>query len=172
MKSFNEYKEYYEKTGKLLNDPYIRVRKLNERQLRTRYEKYQKKEEKRLKKSFIPDSKWLIIREEIFIRDNYRCRLWKVLTMEEKKEVLEDASLFALNDIDPAHVFGKGSCPKMKYVPENIVTLYRTFHSRLDAYLNPLNGTPISNSEREEWWKRILGEEEYKKLLALKEKLG
>lgn len=98
---------------------------------------------------------WGRIRKVIFTRDGYKCRLLKVLTPEEKEQV----TLSGLDKkIDPAHVFGRGSHPHLKYDVDNVVSLSRGFHNRLDQYKNPVTGESISLGETYEWWKRIVGD--------------
>jgi hypothetical protein len=98
--------------------------------------------------------RWGRIRKEVFSRDSYKCRLLSILSEDEKSGLPLDG----LNKkLDPAHVFGRGSHPHMKYEVDNVVTLSRLFHNRLDQYKNPLTGEDISLDETYEWWKRIAG---------------
>ena len=62
---------------------------------------------------------------------------------------------------DPAHVFGVGPYPHMCYNQKNVVLLNRYSHECLDSCRDPIRGTPISREERDEWWKKIVGEELY-----------
>jgi hypothetical protein len=58
--------------------------------------------------------------------------------------------------IDRAHIFSAASYPKLIYNVNNIVSLHRYIHQRMDEYRNPLTGEQISDMNFHfYWWWRI-----------------
>lgn len=179
MLSFDDFKQYYEKYGFLPNDTSRRRNRLNERQLESRYKAYQRSQEKarerqeRQRKKVrskptetVKDSEWEAVKSVVFERDQWECQLWKALTPYERSIVKDHLGGEFLR-VDPAHVFGKGAHPHLKYDPDNIVALYRLFHSRLDQMRCPITGELTCWEYVEAWWVRIVGKERY---AALKKK--
>lgn len=163
MLTLQEFTDYYFEHGRCPNDIATRKNPLNEKQLRSRYEAYVSSEEKknvRQQRYSGKDLDWIEVRQEVFERDGFQCMLWSRLTDEEKKEV----GAIDVEAIDPAHIFPKSTYPHMKYDPENVVSLHRIFHTRLDNYQNPVNGNPIARDERAMWFQRIIGQRLYIKL--------
>jgi len=118
------------------------------------------------------DEQWEQVKKEVVERDMNTCRIYRLLSPIEKREV--DSLLNGnpvLKTLDPAHIFGRGSNPELKYVKENIVSLYRLFHTRLDCYQHPITGKPITKEERIIWFEKALGESEFMKLITIKENL-
>jgi len=158
--TLEEFTKNYYKYGKCSNQIRKPKNKLNEKQIKTQYDKYIKKLND--KKEFEVDEKWIKVREEVFNRDGY-CQLFDKLNAIELS-FIKESLFYDTKIIDPAHVFGKGAYPHLKYDPENIVSLMRLFHSRLDSYHNPITGEPIDKLEHENWWRRIVGNDRYNKL--------
>lgn len=180
--SYEEFFSFYENNGKLPNDVSTRKNQLNERQIKSRYEKYIKSEEKkslrqerllsnkkdRIKEkiennSFI-DEKWENVKSQI---DLSECMLVEKLQTDNFLNdliILFEKSKKFIEIIDPAHVFGKGSYPHMKYDLDNIVPLNRYSHSCLDQNRHPITGDHIEKEEVKKWWKYIVGEETYENL--------
>lgn len=160
---FQQYKDFYLKYGKTIDQMNKPKNPLSENKLWEKYKKYLKKLEKQNNKNRI-DEKWFDVVQKVKKRDGV-CQLWCKLSEEEKNQVLNLTGNFLLDKLDPAHVFGKGSYPHMKYDTDNIVLLSRLFHSRLDHFYNPVTGKAISREEQINWWKRIIGNDLYNILL-------
>jgi len=159
--TLEEFTNRYHKYGKCINQMRAPKNKLNDKQIKFQYDKYVRKQsEGRVSKV---DNGWTTVREEVFIRDNNFCNLYDKLSFNELTHIHE--SLFQETKIiDPAHVFGKGAYPHLKYDVDNIFCLMRLFHSRLDTYHDPITGISISKEEHEDWWRRIIGSDRYNKL--------
>lgn len=182
---FKEFKEFYYQYGKCLNDIQKRNKKLNESQLRSRYNKYckQKEKEEERRKDYIEkqkekqyplqqqDEKWQVIKEKEFKRDNYQCQLLKKLNYSEKKIFEENTPKTQRENLDPAHILRKSQYPCYYYNTKNIITLNRASHNRLDHNQDPLTGRQISRNEVELWWKRIIGKSRKEFLSNLEEDL-
>ncbi len=181
MKTITEFIAYYCQRGKTPNQMGYPKNSLNMTQLSSLYKKYQKSEikkkavqqrfkdnqkKKNLQQKENPkiDEKWLKVKRQVFNRDKYNCQLLPYLP-DEYIDLRN--RLFGL---DPCHVFGKGAYPHMKYDVDNVVTLHRLFHSRLDQYQHPFTGDSISHSEIYEWWKKIVGSKRFSILLARSKK--
>jgi hypothetical protein len=182
MLTFEEYCQFYYKNNKFINSNYTFNNKLNDTQLKSKYEKYLKSNEKQTnaKQRYIEnnnnkitekilnnefeDEKWIEICKLVDIRDNFKCRLKTILNFQDTK-ILNENNPILLNQIDHAHIIGKGKCPELKYDIDNIICLNRQSHSWIDNYRNPINGKQITNEERIIWWKKIIGEDKYNKLL-------
>lgn len=175
--NFDEYVEYYHQHGKTVDQMQPPKNPLTEEQLWGKYQKYQKKikhQTKKVKedlqkyfrnqKQTKEDNKWRDLVKKIRYRDK-TCLLWKKLPKEIQRDVLQDNGNFLLNYVDPAHVFPRSGYPHMKYDPDNVVLLSRLFHSRLDEYKDPLTGEHLDKESHEWWWKTIIGEKWYNKLL-------
>ncbi len=167
---YDEFLAFYEKYGKCPNDMQFRSKRMNEKQLKRRYTQYCASEEKReerdantnpLQSKYEPDEKWIEVREAVFLRDSNYCQLWRVLSIEEKKlfNMTIDPTV-----VDPAHVFGKGAFPHLKYDMDNVYSLHRAFHGRLDTQKHPLTGQAITKEEKQVWWERIVSPSEYERL--------
>jgi len=159
--TYDEFIASYNKYGKCVNQIRSPKNKLNDKQLKFQYEKYLQKNN--IVKENNIDQSWILTREEVFSRDDSKCQLR--LKLKPHEEHIVRQSLFPdVEVIDPAHVFGKGAFPHMKYDVENIVCLTRLFHSRLDTYHDPITGSLIDKNDHEQWWRRIIGDSQYNKL--------
>ena len=139
---------------------------LNSKQLATKFREYTKKCEalnnKDHKVSY--HEEWVVCREAVYARDNNTCRLWGILTDEEKKIAVENGYYGQFKKITPAHFLFRSTNPKLKCEVDNVYTISLMFHSWLDEGRNPLDGTYIGKQRvLEEWWKRILPTEIYEK---------
>jgi hypothetical protein len=175
---FSEFKDYYEKHGKCPNDIQKRSQPLNDTQLRSRYKKYLKSQEKakearkrHIKKNVSRkigrDEQWVETREEAFNIYGREClliRALKDIKAHEYVKWIKKSSAGLHKIIDPAHVFSRGAYPQLKYDPENVVPLNRYSHSCLDQMRNPINGAQITKEEQIGWWKFIIGDETYERL--------
>lgn len=172
--TYEQYKEFYYNNGRTIDQMNKPRNRLNESQLESKYEKYLKKYrkqqdrleeqiQKQFEKSFNIDEKWEEVKKRVYERDK-DCQLWVRLTKGETDWLVNQNGFFLLETVDPAHVFGKGAYPHLKYDEDNIVLLSRLFHSRLDHFYDPLTGSSIDKETQERWWKLIVGEERYNRL--------
>jgi len=162
MLTYEQYKENYKKYGKCVDQMTRPSKPLSERLLLLRYDKYIKKEERKQQKfeDRKVDERWGAVREEIFTRDGHRCRLKSILSIQELRLFKEHDGYF-MNTLDGAHVIARSISKNLYYEPRNIITLDRVFHSRLDFNKCPLTGKGITRQEKEWWWIRIIGREEW-----------
>ena len=162
--SFNEFKNFYRERGMCMGDSHRATKPLNPTKLERKYKKYINKLNVTQEKLNVKRDSWNTVKNKIFQRDNNTCQLYTKLAANEKKQVsfLLDSEIFGT--LDPAHVFGKGSYPHMKHDVDNIVSLYRLFHSRMDAGQDPLTGKSISKRRITEWWMYIVGYDRYTQL--------
>ena len=108
------------------------------------------------------DKEWLAVREFVLDRDNFECRLAKVLSIEEGTGLR--ASFYQRQSLDVAHIVRRSQSTKLYYDPTNLVTLSRKYHSRLDMYKNPLTGKSATKEEIQNWWIRIVGKKTWNHL--------
>ena len=169
MMTFKEFKTYYNKFKRCPNDSFQRKNPLNDKQLLSRYKKYVDAKNKTQEKineiieDITSDKRWMKMREEVFKRDDYYCRLIAVLSKEELA-LLKTKTQRLLSILDPAHVFKVGSHPQIKYNMDYVVTLNRYSHGLLDSGKHPITGKMINQDELVSWWKRIVGSNTYEKL--------
>lgn len=157
-----EYLEFYEKYGRCIDEHFPRKNPYTHKAVLTRYKKYRRKLENKSKEEPKTDSRWNTVRRNVQLRDG-SCRLISRLS---KSQIIviksRSGGLHSIND--PAHVFGKGPYPHMKYDEDNVILLNRYSHSMLDSGKDPIYGKIISKQEQEDWWRFIVGEEHYEVL--------
>jgi hypothetical protein len=170
--SFEQYLEQYRFSGILLSGK-LRKRPskpLNDNQLRTEYDRHIRKI-KRIKNGRIETigdiSKDQIVRMECQKRDRNRCRLMRILTAVEVRELFQNTAPILVNKLDAAHIFGKNAYPRMRYIIDNVVLLNRASHNWLDVSKSPLNGKSISPEQKQAWWERIVGKKLYDRLFEM-----
>jgi len=175
MLSFEEFKEFYDVKGYLPDNIYCtRNKRLNEKQLKTKYKKYLKLEvkkqekfrealEKELNKDIekeiekAKDKEWEKVLKDVWIRDKGECQLWSKLTESEKELVRKDIFMNKyLYTLDGAHFLSRARYPNLKYEVSNVYLLYRFFHERLDNMRDPLTNEKINKEKWIYWWKRII----------------
>lgn len=157
MLTFNEYKDWYVKNGKCIDQIQVPRNTLNEVQLNTKYLNYLRKEEKRLQKILDrgEDLAWEKVSKIVWERDK-GCRLKPLLNYNEWGSFLSHNS-YLFGEIDLAHIIPRSISKKLYYEPKNIILLDRTFHSRMDHGHHPLTGLTIDRKEMDRWWVRIIG---------------
>lgn len=175
-KTYNEYELFFKKTGRFIDGSYVSAKGYNDNQLKSKYnnyvqsfEKSQKRFDRQVQKSKLPktverDLLWDEMRLKVFKRDNYKCRLYAILTDDERRIFNEKIGFSWIQKLDPAHIFKVGSNPFLKYKEEFIVVMNRMSHSLLDSNHNPINGESISQEEIVLWWQRIVGKKFYLEL--------
>lgn len=165
--SFTDFVNYYEEKGYL---PIIRAyskKKLNEKQLKTKYKEYEKKLELDHKK-YIPkyQEDWIKCRSKIYKRDKNTCRLWSILTDDEKQIAKKSGYLERglSSKKTPAHFIARSRDSKLICIEDNVYTMSLLFHNRMDSGRDPITDNFIGKElVLNLWWKRILPEEIYNK---------
>lgn len=159
--TFEKFVAEYEKYGRCPGQMSKPGHKLNERELKTRYEKYSKPKEKKIQKSSWEDPKWKEVADVVWKRDKGQCRLLSKLKIDNPELYVYfiNNNLPSLySKLDLAHVVPRSKSKELYYEPSNIVLLNRVSHSLLDSYHNPITGKSITKEEHEKWWRYILGE--------------
>lgn len=114
-------------------------------------------------KEYSQDEEWNQLKERITKRDNNTCRFYATCTNEEK--AILDKSLFGVFKIlDGAHYLPRSRFPEYKMCDFNVVLLYRYVHTCLDNMINPFTKKKLSQEEHEQFWRRIIGDEEFKQI--------
>lgn len=168
-KSFEEFCSYCDKKLCLRNTIYNAKTCVRDSKRKRCYDKLKKTKEKFVKKltnfqkDEFADSVWQ--RDAGFIPDKKQidhwekyCRFWRCLTSQERVQFykIHKDNLYLCNNLDVAHVEGKGRNPGEKTNLENVVLLNRLAHSLLDTYFDPLTKEKITAEERERWFDRII----------------
>lgn len=160
----DQFVDYYYRNNSFPNGISCTKKNYNEKEINTKFRKYKKLQLKKQDKfENSVDLKWQALKEYIIERDQNKCRLYQILTQEEKDSVFDDLVGIMLT-LDGAHVLSRARRPDLKYDFNNVVLLHRLFHSRIDSFCNPITGENMSEEERISWWERIVGEEYYKEL--------
>ncbi len=166
-----EYIQYYEDYGRCIDETMTRKNPHRLATLKTKFKTYLKKQKVLDAKSrtetgepvlFKQDEKWIELREKVFKRDK-GCLLLKSIHPTEAY-LLRKYSGGLHHIIDPAHVFGKGAFPFMKYDLDNVISLNRFSHSMLDSGKHPLTGKMLHKEQQRSWWIRIIGINKYEEL--------
>lgn len=170
--TYEQYKEFYDKRGYCVDSVGVPKNGFTERQLKYKYEKYVIKEERKLnnvnkkkyqKREIKKDVEWERVRAEAFALNPNAEEFWESLNAEEYK-IMKRMCKGEFGKLDPCHIFGKGSYPNGKYIVENIIIAPRYFHTKMDNYINPFTNKFMSAKERDEIWKKIIGEKVFEDL--------
>lgn len=113
------------------------------------------------------DQKWKAVKDLVRKRDRNKDRILRVLTVKEALILQKNAPSVMLKKLDAAHIFPVSLYPDIMYDDHNIVTLNRYSHEALDSLRDPITGLPLTYEERQEWWKRIAGEDQWHTLARL-----
>lgn len=113
------------------------------------------------------DIQWREVKIRVTNRDKKRCRFIKICTVKEMIYMEKKSPSALLNRLDHAHIFPVSLYPEIMYNDDNIVLLNRWSHHNLDDCKHPATGEKISKEERDEFWKRIVGEAIFNKLLNI-----
>lgn len=102
--------------------------------------------------------------DEVWIRDagesftnkkkeNWKniCRIWKILTDEEKQVMDNDSENYMNAFLDMGHIKAKSIKPDEKYLLSNVILLGSLFHKRLTNIRHPVYDTPVTNEEVYNW---------------------
>ena len=159
----NQYKKYGKCPGQMSKPGHI----LNERELKTRYEKYIKPKKEKTQKGSWDDPLWQEVADKVWKRDKSECRLLSKLKIDNPELYLyfvnnNMKSLYT--KLDLAHIIPRSQSRILYYEEENLILLNRISHSLLDSYHNPITGESINKVQHDEWWVYIIGNELWKKL--------
>lgn len=97
------------------------------------------------------DPKWQKCKEIVRKRDKGRCQFQYCISIVEAHKLIVGTQ----KELDPAHILAASDRPELIYNPDNVITLQRYIHRRMDNYENPLTGESISLNEHYYWWWRI-----------------
>jgi hypothetical protein len=111
------------------------------------------------------DKKWQDLKKAVTKRDKKGCRFLRVCTVKEALIIQRLAPKVLLNCLDHAHIFPVSLYPELCYEIDNVILLNRWSHHHLDDCRNPVTGEGITKEERDEYWKKIIGENRYTRLL-------
>lgn len=165
--NFEDFVAIYEKTGKCPGQMSKPKHILNDKELKTRYEKYIKPKKEKVQKGSWDDPLWQEVADKVWKRDKSECRLLSKLKIDNPELYL----FFIKNNmkslyikLDLAHIIPRSQSAELYYEPINLILLNRVSHSLLDSYHNPITGEAINKVQRDEWWEYIIGNELWKKL--------
>lgn len=107
------------------------------------------------------DSKWQACKQEVFKLDKGSCLLCENLSVAENIRFQKSIIPFGtLGVIDPAHHLPVSKRPDIMYDVNNVFSLCRCHHERLDNGKNPITGDFCSQEDTEYWWQRIIKQRE------------
>lgn len=154
--SLEEFEKFYIKKGYLPFGMYT-PKKLNDKQLKNKYDTYVK----RVTKKFVTKVpsywyEWTQIREQVLVRDNNECRLWKVLSEYEFNLAKSKGFDNKYYQRTPAHFIPRSRDKSLVCEIDNVYTIAIYFHTRLDIYCDPITGTYIGKEKTLDYWKRII----------------
>lgn len=160
--NFEDFVAIYEKTGKCPQQMSKPKHTLNERELKTRYEKYIKPKKEKAQKGSWDDPKWKEVADKVWKRDKSECRLLSKLKIDNPDLYLyfiKNNMKSLYTKLDLAHIIPRSKSSELYYEPTNLILLNRVAHSNLDTYHDPVTGKSITKEEHEKWWRYILNEE-------------
>jgi hypothetical protein len=114
------------------------------------------------------DERWQEVKRKVKERDQGQDRFLKCLTLKEF-EAFKALNPDYLKILDPAHVLDVGDYPSLMYCADNILTINRTAHERLDSNRSPISGNVIEKGYVKQWWVKILGPEQFQNLMKFKD---
>ncbi len=105
------------------------------------------------------DFKWEKTKAIVKKRDNGNCVIWNhLLNKAQRLTIIRDHWNDFSNlhcKIDYAHIESRARRPDLKYDPDNVIILFRFFHSRLDQMKNLVTGENTTNEERNFYLKML-----------------
>jgi len=161
-----KYEKYCQKLDKSKEKRYLdkQADELDERVMLKDVVKV-KKEKISKPSGYKKDENWEKVKNIVYERDNYECQLMKKLSQFDNNQILKNGGGDLVSIFDPAHIFGKGAFPELKYDPDNVIVLNRYSHSMLDQHHHPITGVAINKEEHSAFWAWIVGQERYDRLL-------
>ena len=170
--TLEQYIAFYQKNNRLFDNQYTNPEKtLNFQQLKSKYEKYiRRSEKKKLKVNTQYAQSIYDVEKECRDKDPAANEFWNALTSEETDFLMKEMKkILAFRDIDPAHILPRGVYPHLSTEPLNIIMVPRVFHTFIDGFLNPFTTKheAITKEKQEQIWRHIVGDSRYDKLLEL-----
>lgn len=162
MIEYEEFASYCSKGSCLRHTIYNEKTCLRESKRKRCFDKFLKTQEKK-KNDPIVDERWSIIRYSVLERDGFQCRLTRVLSVNEL--IQAGVGFDSTGEpLDVAHIVSRSQSSKLYYDMDNLLSLRRIFHSRLDKYKDPITGKSILKEDRDYWFIRIIGKSLFERL--------
>lgn len=102
------------------------------------------------------DLKWQECKRKVFELDKKQCLLCQALTVAEMLRFQKSNPEFSLDIIDPAHHIAVSRDTKVMYNVDNVFSICRCHHERLDNCKDPITGKPCTKEDTDYWWSRII----------------
>ena len=157
--TFEEFVSTYKKYGKCPGQMSKPKHTLNERELKIRYEKYNKVKNEKIQKGSWEDPKWKEVADIVWKRDKGQCRLLSKLKIDNPElyvYFIKNNMKSLYTKLDLAHIVPRSKSRELYYEPSNIILLNRVSHSLIDTYHDPVTGKTINKEEQEKWWRYII----------------
>ena len=168
--SLQEYKEYYLKNKRFMDGQYSNSESfpLKDKQIQTKFNKYQKRTEKKLTKTNTDYADSVFAAEkEARDADCVANVFWNSLTEEQSDFMMKEIKKCKdFSIIDSAHIIPRSKSKELACDPYNIIMLPRIFHSCIDSMVNPFSERheTISKEEQEKIWIQVVGKERWDEL--------
>jgi hypothetical protein len=94
---------------------------------------------------------WEKVKKEVDLRDKRQCQLMRCLSISEYHQIKVCGPI----TIDRCHIFSRSSHPELIYNKNNIISLQRFIHRRMDDFKDPIYGNTIDINLHFYWWWRI-----------------
>ena len=115
------------------------------------------------------DPQWKAVKKEVELRDGNKDRFVACLSARQASYFFEkNKNNSYIRTLDPAHVLPVSKHPSIMYKACNILTINRIAHEALDHSRSPITGEVISSDRIKNWWKLILGRDQYLELIHYK----
>lgn len=118
----------------------------------------QKRIEQLREEGFKVDEKWLETRQLVIKRDDNKCRVWSILSLPNKKYILENFQsdyLYLSKILDVDHIIPKSVRFDLYYDLDNLVLMSRYFHRLLTDYKHPVTQKKITSDEKKDIYEKI-----------------
>ena len=106
---------------------------------------------------FKVDEKWIETRQKIIQRDR-SCRVWKCLSIPDKKYILnnyQDDYMYFYKMLDVDHIIPKSVRFDLYYDLDNLLLMSRYFHRLLTDYRHPVTQKKITDEEKKIIYEKI-----------------
>jgi len=175
LQDYETYKDYYLSNKRFSDGQYCNPEKfpLNEKQIKSKYEVYVKRFDKKQVKTNSKYKQNIYDAEELVRNEDPEADLfWGSLSDEQYKIVKKEMrKSLDFSIIDPCHILSRGSCPQLSNEPLNIIMAPRGFHTYIDQFLNPFSEKheSINREQQDQIWIDIIGEERWSILQQMKQ---
>lgn len=106
------------------------------------------------------DIKWQECKQKVKEMDKGRCLLCQSLSIQEALLFKKNLEGYSTTIIDPAHHLPVSQNIKLMYDPNNVFSLCRQMHERIDHNKDPITGNSCSSEIIESYWQRIIKQRE------------